>query len=96
MWDALTGKSRSGRSVLIQQGGALSLVKGNLKYIEPRKGPAVLAETGIESGSSAEPQLYDLIKDPGEKSNVAGKYPDKVKELSALLQKIEADGRSRQ
>lgn len=80
----------------MQQGGALSLVKGSLKYIEPGEGPAFLALTRIESGNSPDPQLYDLAKDPGEKYNIARQYPEKVKELAALLQKIKTDGRSRQ
>lgn len=95
MWNTLIGKDKSGRDVLVQQGGALSVVKGNFKYIEPHKGLAVLAETEIESGNSPAPQLYDLSKDPGEKNNIAQKNPDKVKELSALLQKIQSEGRSR-
>jgi arylsulfatase A-like enzyme len=96
MLDVLTGKSRAGRDILVEQGGALSLVKGSMKYIEPHNGPAILAETAIESGNSPGAQLYDLAKDPGEKNNIAAKYPEKVKELSALLQKIKTDGRSRQ
>jgi arylsulfatase A len=93
--DALLGKTKSGRDVLVKQGGALSLVKGNWKYIEPRNGPSFLTLTGIESGNSPHPQLYDLSSDPGEKNNVANQYPEKVKELSALLHKIKTDGRSR-
>jgi arylsulfatase A len=93
--DALLGKSRSARDVLVQQGGALSLVKGNWKYIEPRNGPAFFPLTGIESGNSRDPQLYDLSNDPAEKNNLANQYPEKVKELSALLDKIKTDGRSR-
>lgn len=95
MLNVLLGKSKSGRDVLVQQGGALSLVKGNWKYIEPRNGPAFLTLTSIESGNSPDPQLYDLRDDPGEKINLANRYPEKVKELSALLQKIKSDGKSR-
>lgn len=32
----------------------------------------------------SEPHLYDLEKDPGETSNVAGKHPDTVRKLTAL------------
>jgi arylsulfatase A-like enzyme len=95
MLEALTGKRRSGRDVLVQQGGALSIVKANWKYIEPSNGPAVLKLTGIESGNSPQAQLYNLEKDPGEKNNVADQHPQKVNELSALLQKIKSEGRSR-
>lgn len=82
---ALLGNSKTGRKIFVAQGGALSVIKGNWKYIEPRNGPALLALTNIESGNSAEPQLYDLKTDLAEKNNLAVKYPDKVKELKALL-----------
>lgn len=96
MLDALLGKSKSGRRVLVQQGGSLSVVQDNWKYIEPGGGAAFLPSTGIESGNSPNPQLYDLSRDPGEKNNIASQHPEKTKELSALLLKIKADGRSRE
>lgn len=96
MLDALLGKTKSGRAVLVQQGGSLSLVKGDWKYIEPRNGPAFLTLTGIESGNSPDPQLYDLSQDIGEKNNVANQYPEKVKELALLLHKIKTEGKSRE
>ena len=46
-------------------------------------------------GNSAHPQLYNLKNDIGEKSNVATKYPDKVKELDKLLESIKADKNER-
>lgn len=92
MLDVLIGKNKSGREVLIQQGGALSLVKGNWKYIEPSKGPALLALTGIESGNALEPQLYNLENDPGEKTNLADEHPEMVQELAALLLQIKDEG----
>lgn len=88
MLDALMGKSSKGRKILIEQGGALSVVKDNWKYIEPNNGPALQTETNIELGNAATPQLYDLLKDIGEKNNLAEKYPEKVKELAALLKHI--------
>ena len=42
-------------------------------------------ETNTELGNDAVPQLYDLGKDPGERQNVAEKYPEKVAELQARL-----------
>jgi arylsulfatase A-like enzyme len=39
-------------------------------------------------------QLYDMNTDEGEKHNVAADHPDTVKELSELLKKYVADGRS--
>lgn len=86
--DALTGKSTTGRLILVEQGGALSIIKGNWKYIEPNKGIPYEKLTGTETGNFPSPQLYDLSIDLGEKNNVAEKYPEKVKELQALLQQI--------
>jgi len=91
--DALMGKANKGRSVLVEQGGALSVVKGNWKYIEPNNGTAYNQLTGIETGNLPSPQLFDLSNDVGEKNNLAEKYPAKVKELQNLLQQIKAKSR---
>lgn len=86
--DALTGKSTKGRLVLVKQGGALSIIKGNWKYIEPTDGPSIYALVSIESGFLKTPQLYNLKEDIGEKNNLAETYPDIVKEMSLLLEAI--------
>jgi arylsulfatase A len=85
---AMLGESLKGRTELVMQGGALSIVKENWKYIPPNNGNAYLALTGIESGNARSPQLYDLSKDVGEKVNLAEKNPEKVKELADLLKTI--------
>ena len=41
------------------------------------------------------PQLYNLIKDIGEKNNLAGQNPAKVEEMAALLKRIREQGRTR-
>ncbi|WP_276481611.1 sulfatase family protein [Paraflavitalea pollutisoli] len=94
-WDALTGKSAKARSVLVEQGGAFALVQDNWKYIEPRKGPAILEGVDIESGYSEVPQLYDLTHDPREQTNLATTHPATVKALQALLEQIRMAGRTR-
>ncbi len=86
--DALTGKSTKGRLVLVEQGGALSIIKGNWKYIETNKGIPYEKLTGTETGNLPLPQLYDLSNDLGEKNNVAEKFPEIVKELQELLRQI--------
>ena len=91
MLNALSGKSSTGRNVLVEQGGALSITKDNWKYIEPHKGPKKNL-TGNELGNDSLPQLFNLEIDLGEKTNVAKQYPEKVKELSALLKEIEQKG----
>lgn len=95
LFDAFTGKSSKGRELLVQQGAAMSMVKGNWKYIEPAPGPKVQKLTNIESGTDDLPQLYDLKKDIGETKNLAKEHPEIVKELAEILRKIRSNGRSR-
>jgi arylsulfatase A-like enzyme len=88
--DALLGKSNKGRSVLVEQGGALAIIKDEWKYIPPNDGPVNTGPTltNIETGNLNAPQLYNLKTDIGEKNNLAEKYPNKTKELAALLERI--------
>ncbi len=90
-----TGLSVKGRDHLVEYAGAFSIIKGDWKYILPNKKPSFQAHTNTETGNSPQPQLYNLKEDIGEKNNLATKYPEKVKELDALLQKIREEGRSR-
>ena len=85
---AFLGKTMKGRSALVEQGGPLAIISGGWKYIEPSNAAPFNKLTSIETGSSPAPQLYDLSKDIGERTNLAEKYPEKVKELQALLQAI--------
>ena len=45
--------------------------------------------------ANAQPELYNLADDIGETRNLAQEYPDKVKELTALLQQVRATRHSR-
>ncbi|MEZ5029473.1 MAG: hypothetical protein R2765_11900 [Ferruginibacter sp.] len=65
MLPALLGKSNAGRSELVTQGGALSIIKDGWKYIEPNNGPANTGPllTNIETGNAPHAQLYHLAKD---------------------------------
>jgi len=83
--NALLGKSKYGRSVNVEQGGALAIVKDGWKYIPANNGATMMKLVGIETGNSPEPQLYNLNSDIGEKNNLASQYPEKVKELEMLL-----------
>ncbi|WP_184548126.1 sulfatase family protein [Mucilaginibacter sp. FT3.2] len=89
LMDAFLGKSDKGRSVYIEQGGALAIVKDGWKYITPNNGASYNNLVDIETGNSTEPQLYNLNNDIGEKYNLAAQYPEKVKELASLLKSIE-------
>lgn len=85
MLDVLLGKTDIGREWIVEHAGTLSIIKGNWKYIQPGNGPKYGKFTNTEYGNDPEPQLYDLASDLGEQENLAGKYPEKVKELSELL-----------
>ena len=86
MLNALLGKSKKGRSILVEQGlPSLAIVEGDWKYIAPDNGKAMDTLTNIELGNNPLPQLYNLKNDIGEKNNLAEKYPEKVKEMEALL-----------
>ncbi|MFA5417295.1 MAG: arylsulfatase [Bacteroidales bacterium] len=84
------GKKKTDRKYVVKQNLnlVLSIVVGDWKYIEPGKGPQMNKETNIELGNLQKPQLYHLKKDPGEKENLAGSYPEKVEELKSLLEKV--------
>lgn len=88
MLPAFLGKDKKGRTNLVLQGGPLSLIEEDWKYISPGNGPAYDKLVGLETGNSPTAQLYNLKNDAGEKNNLAEKYPEKVKELAALLEKI--------
>ena len=86
--NAWIGKDKIGRSYLIEQGMVPNaIVKGVWKYIQPTKGLSVSRYTNIELANRAEPQLYNLKSDPGEKNNLANTYPEILKSLSELLTK---------
>jgi arylsulfatase A-like enzyme len=89
---ALLGTSRTGRSVLVEQAGSLSLRQGPWKYIAPGKGARINQNTNTELGNDSQPQLYDLASDPGERTSLTEKQPEKVRELAALLDGIRRRG----
>lgn len=88
--DVILGKSKTGRQYMLEESYTLSLRKNIWKYIAPQqKGtPDWLKNKKIESGLMPVPQLYDLKVDPGEKNNIAEKYPQVLNELKAELEKI--------
>jgi len=90
----LLGRSKSGREYVVEQNsqGTLSiLMPDGWKYIEPSTSTKVRsAFTGVEYGNSPEPQLYMVLKDPGETTDLASSNPEKVRALAAKLQQIQA------
>ena len=51
---------------------------------------------GYGTGPAAFPQVYDFVADPGETKNLAEEKPELVKELTDLLEKTRAGGKSSQ
>ena len=92
---ALLGEAKTAREHLVEHAGALSLRQGQWKLIEPSAGQKVNRNTNTETGSDPAGQLYDLAADLGETKNVASAHPERVKAMSALLQKLREQGRSR-
>jgi len=92
---ALLGADKQGRPHLVEQAGSLSVIVGRWKYVAPSKGARFNQNTNTELGNDPQPQLYDLEEDPGERNNVAERFPDKVEELAALLERIRQTPRTR-
>jgi arylsulfatase A-like enzyme len=92
---AILGTSKTGRVQLVEQAGTLSLITPRWKLISPSQGRKVNPETNTELGNDPQPQLYDLSADLGETRNVAAEHPDVVKDLTARLERIRQEGRSR-
>jgi len=88
--DALTGKSPQGRHTMLEESFTMAVREGDWKYIAPasKKTPDWLANKKEETGLQKIPQLYNLKDDPGERHNLAGQYPDKVKALAKKLEEI--------
>ena len=85
---AFLGRSKVGRTELVEQGSGLALRLGRWKYIEPSSRPKLNANTNTELGNDSTPQLYDLSRDLGETLNLAQEHPDRVKAMQARLDRI--------
>jgi arylsulfatase A-like enzyme len=64
--------------------------QGKWKYL---KADAHFHGYAIEDSRKKVDELYDLEADLGERTNLAAKFPEKVAELKALMQAIEAGDR---
>lgn len=92
---ALLGTSPDGRPHLVEQAGSLGLRVGTWKYIEPSDRARYDRWTDTELGNDSVPQLYDLATDPGETTNLAEQYPERVREMVAMLAGIREGAETR-
>jgi arylsulfatase A-like enzyme len=80
----LMGQSKHGRGILIEADAwqRTAIREGKWKLLDLNKpgSPSHAAETNFE--------LYDLVSDPGETTNVASQHPDVVQQLTSKLQQI--------
>jgi arylsulfatase A-like enzyme len=58
-----------------EQGGKQAIRKGDWKAVR----------LGVIEDPGAQPELYNLAKDPGEEANVASDYPDQISEMVRLM-----------
>jgi arylsulfatase A-like enzyme len=95
--EALLGRSATGRTELVTEGiGHQTLLRvGDWVFIPPYPGRPINPNTGTEMGCAAEPQLYNLTQDIGQRSNLAGEHGELVAKLKARWQEIMAGARTR-
>jgi len=76
--------------------GVFAIRKGDWKLIEGRGSGGFSQPVSIEISEGDVPgQLYNLRTDPDESENVYADFPEKVEELSQLLEKFKTSGRTR-
>ena len=80
------GKDKKGRDYVVEQAGSLAVSDGEWKYISPSDKKAYEKLTNTELGNAPQDQLYFLKKDIGEKNNLAGRYPEKIKAFQRILE----------
>ena len=75
---------------MLEEAFTFALRNGNWKYIEPysKQPPEWFNNKDIESGLEKTDQLYNLDNDINEQNNVAEEYPEKVREMKNMLEKI--------
>ena len=80
------------RDHLVEQGSVLALRKGPWKLVPPGAGGG---RKKANRPPNPQPELFDLTTDLSETTNVAGQHPDIVADMTALLKRVQEQGRSR-
>lgn len=81
------GKDKKGRDYVMEQAGSLAVSDGIWKYISPSNKKTYEKLTNTELGNAPQDQLYFLKKDVGERTNLADRYPEKIKAFREIVEK---------
>ncbi len=80
--DALLGKSQKGReNLVIEAYSRTAFREGDWVMIPPYKGPALIRDVNIETGTAPYYQLYDLRTDIGQQTNLAEAHPERLRTM---------------
>lgn len=87
LWPLLGKRTLSGGAALLEHAGFyfVGVVTPRYKYIRHRSSRKVYPAYPMKRGRE---ELYDLDKDPGEKTDIARQSPDLLAEMRALLGKL--------
>jgi arylsulfatase A-like enzyme len=91
---AILGDSKTGREVLVEQGGPLAIRKGSWKLTAGIPAQEGKGKAGEKKGGAV-PQLFNLDDDIGETKDLSAEHPETAKDLLALLNQLREQGRSR-
>ncbi len=89
--DVLLGKNKKeGRkNFIVQSMGRLAYREGDYIYIPAHPGsPKVAWETGNETGFSEKEMLFEIVKDVGQRNNLAEKNPKKLREMREKMLRL--------
>lgn len=95
-WPLVTGETSKVRNSVVHTYGWVGAVRNHeWAYSEIWKPEARQDQFHISPGAplrTYKPQLYNLEKDPNELTDVADKYPDKARQMSAMMKEYIASG----
>ncbi len=93
----LRGRDEPVRAHAISQGsrGLLALRQGSWKLLVGPSGGGAWSDLSASPADGHPAQLYDLSQDIAEKENLYAEHPEKVAQMTALLEQLVSQGRSR-
>ena len=88
--DVLLGQTMSGRREVMYESVSKAKVlrQGKWEYLEPSDGGPLEINTGIELGNSPRGQLYNMLYDPGQREDVADRYPQVAETMDRRIREI--------